>query len=282
MINSLHLPDQAYSVETPALLTVEGIIRLKADYEADVRLYEELPARIKLKKRLFEASLLFAPPGFNPDAPMPIKSVAEKSVASEGLPSVPSAEPIFELASEPMAGDGVVEEEEEEEEEEKKVSWIKAVSRVIEASECGLPHQEVLSKVKEIKVGEPSSVGEKGFYNAISRLEKRGELIKSGGLLYSKNLVEKMRSQGQTLPDMTSEARRRSGGSSAVALEVLRSHPEGMEANQLRDEVAGKPGMPASITKHGHYIYNILAPLIGQGIVIKDSNGLYRAVMEIE
>lgn len=280
MINSLNLPDQAYSAETPALLTVEGIIRLKADYEADVRLYEELPARIKSKKKLFEAALLFAPPGFNPDAPLPVKSVAEKIAAEEESPSVPSVEPIFELASEPMARDGVAEEEEEE--EEKKVSWIKAVFRVIETSECGLPHQEVLSKVKEIKVGEPSSVGEKGFYNAISRLEKRGALIKSGGLLYSKNLVEKMRSQGQPLPDMTTEARRRAGGSSAVALEVLRSHPEGMEANQLRDEVARKPGMPESITKHGHYIYNILAPLVGQGIVTKDSSGIYRAVRGIE
>lgn len=274
MINSLNLPDQAYSAETPALLTVEGIIRLKADYEADVRLYEELPARIKSKKRLFEAALLFAPPGFNPDAPVPVKNVAEKIAVPEELPSVPSVAPVFELASEPTTEDSVVE-------VEKKVSWIKAVSRVLEASECGLPHQEVLSRVKEIKVGEPSSVGEKGFYNAVSRLEMRGDLVKNGGLLYSKNLVDKMRLQGQSLPDMTTEARRRAGGSSAVALEVLRSHPDGMEANQLRDEVASKPGMPASITKHGHYIYNILAPLVGQGIVSKDSNGIYRAVKEI-
>src|SRR5665811_240951 len=95
MINSSNLPDQASSAEPPALLTVEGVIRLKADYEADVKLYEELPARIKSKKRLFEAALLFAPPGFNPNAPMPVKSVTEKIAASEELRAVPSVAPVF-------------------------------------------------------------------------------------------------------------------------------------------------------------------------------------------
>ena len=272
MTNTPNVPDQTPSIGASALLTVDDIVRLKIDYDADVRLYEELPARIKFKKRRFEAALLFAPPGFNPDAPMPALVTAPNPPESS---PVENAAPVFELASEPMtkedsAGSGG------------KLTWIKAVSHVLETSERGLPHQEVLSKVKETKLGEHSSAGDKGFYNAIARLEKRGELIKNGGLLYSKTLVEQMRAQGQSLPDMTTEARRRAGGSATVVLEVLRDHPEGMDANQLRDEVGKKPGVPASIAKHGHYIYNILGTLIGQGAVTKGAQGTYHVAKATE
>lgn len=264
--------EETSSAEIPVLLTVADIIRFKAEYEADVRLYEELPARIKQKKRRYEAALFFAPPGFDPNAPVPAPVVAPVPAplpTPSPEPSAPAA--CFELVSQPM-----IEEDADESEGEGRLTWIGELLRVLEAASRGLPHQEVLAMLKQTKLGERVSAGEKGFYNAVARLEKRGQLIKNGGLLYSPKLVEQMRQRGEVLPDVSLEMRRRAGGSGTVVLEVLSEHPEGLDVQALRNEVIKKPGVPASLEKHTHYIYNVVATLIGQGAVTKDAQGRYR------
>lgn len=278
-MSSLHEnPEQTSSASSSPLLTLEGIVRLKADYEADVRLLEELPARIKLKKRKYEAALLFAPPGFDPDAvalrpaETSAHAVAPTAVNAEFDPPmvlVPhKAEPEFDLVA-PIHGD---------QEAEGRLTWIGELARVLDAADRGLSHQEVLTILKQTELGQRVSTGEKGFYNAVLRLEKRGGLVKNGGLLYSPKLVEAMKARGETLPDVSIETRRRQGGSASVVMEVLRdAYPDGLDASQLRDEVAKKPGVPSSIGKHTHYIYNVLSTLMGQGEVVKDALGLYRA-----
>lgn len=248
-----------------SLLTVTDIIRLKADFEADVRLAEELPARIKLKRRKYEAALMFAPPGFDPNA-----MVFKRSDVEQEAPKVAEQESVPALPATQTNG------EQPQEQERKRMTWIGELSRVLDVSTRGLPHREVLETLKATELGGRPSEGDKGFYGAVARLEKKGRLVKNGGLLYSAKLVAQMKAQGEELPDMSLEARRRSGGSAAVVLQVLRESPDGMDAAQIRDAVGGLPGMPGSIAKHAHYIYNVLAPLIGQAEVTKDAQGIYR------
>lgn len=248
-------------IASPVTLTADEILRLKADYEADVRLYEELPARIKLKKRRFEAAMLFAPDGFDPN-----ESASPAAVTPplpESPPPPPAVQPEtkdFELTQEPV----------------ERLTWIGELARVLNSSDRGLSHKEVLAILKATPLGDSVSVGEKGFYNAVSRLEARGQLIKSGGLLYAKKLVEEMEARGEHLPDVTMETRRRAGGTATMIIEVLKLHPSGLDGNELRKQVAAMPGVPSSLSKHTHYIYNVLAPLIGQGVVAKGNDGLYR------
>lgn len=255
------------------LLRVSDILRFKEDYESDMRLLEELPARIKLKKRKYEAALMFAPPGFDPDA-RPEKSQTPEVTASVAEPpsivsptvepeeQATDEQPSFFLA-EPVEGTG-------------RLTWSSGLMEVLDGATSGVGHQDALAKLKKTPLGERVSKGEKGFYNAVANLEKRGKLVKSGGLLYSAKLVEKMKARGELLPNMSSEIRRRAGGAATVALEILKNHPEGLDANALRDELSKQEGMPASVSKHGHYIYNVLATLMGQGAVAKDAAGIYR------
>lgn len=255
------------AASSPVTMTADDILRLKADYEADVRLYEDLPARIKLKKRRFEAAMLFAPDGFDPNAPAdqtqaPVPPpVATTPPSPQPAPAVPVEANEFELAREPA----------------ERLTWVGELARVLNESSRGLSHKEALAMLKATPLGDSASTGDKGFYNAVFRLEGRGQLIKSGGLLYSKKLVDEMKARGEYLPDVTTETRRRAGGAATMILSVLKSNPEGLDGNELRKQVAAMPGVPSSMSKHSHYIYNILATLIGQGAVVKDDGGRYRA-----
>jgi hypothetical protein len=253
--------------EEQIVLPVEAILRLKAEYEADVRLLEELPARIKLKKRKYEAALMFAPPGFDPNAPViPAPRVRRRLELEEPAPTpAPTSPPKadFELVAPESRGG--------------KPTWIGELAALLDSLDRGITHKDALATLKA-NPGLSSSAGEKGFYNAVARLEKNHRLIKHGGLLYSPRVVAALAERGEPLPDISPEMRRRAGGSAAVALEVLRAHPDGLDAMRLREELGKLPAVPESVTKHSHYIYNVLATLIGQGEVAKDETGVYKAI----
>jgi hypothetical protein len=244
-----------------------------------VKLLEELPARIKAKKRKYEASLFFAPPGFDPDevpsAPIvqsaaPLKEDARTTASVEQV-DAPTTNPEMQLfpasPDEEDAGDGIA---------GGRITWFRELNRLLQDSPVGVSHQYALAELKKTSLGERVSQGEKGFYNAVARLEKKGLLIKSGGLLYSSKLVEEMKARGELLPDVSTEIRRRAGGSGTVVLEVLRANPQGLDANGLRSEMGKLPGISESIKKHTHYIYNVLGTLMGQGEIEKDAQGIYK------
>ena len=272
MIDTPISPGDSNSGFASPLLTVADIIRFKADYEADVRLLDELPARIKAKKRKYEASLVFAPAGFDPDAP-----IAEKTTnlfsASQKVPQL-IFEPILEARL--MSGEEVAQEGKDSEEGGRRITWSGELEKILEKASEGISHQDALSMLKSTSLGGRVSKGDKGFYNAIALLEKKNRLIKNGGLLYSQKLVEEMKSRGEILPDVSTETRRRAGGSGNAVLEILRVHSSGLDANELRNELGKLPGITKSITKHGHYIYNVLGTLMGQGEIEKDAQGIYR------
>lgn len=255
------------SSEEQIVLPAEAILRLKADYEADVQLLEALPARIKQKKRKYEAALMFAPAGFDPNAappesPRPRVRLLELDDTPVNDP--PETKAAFELVP-------------PSEERSERPTWIGELARLLESSDRGIAHKDALATLKANPQLQ-SSQGDKGFYNAVARLEKQGRLVKSGGLLYSPSLVKKLEAEGKPLPDISAEMRRRAGGSASVVMEVLKENPAGLDAPRLRAAVGAKPGVPESIIKHGHYIYNVLATLMGQGAITKDAKGVYRAV----
>lgn len=279
MISPSYFPDNASSEQSIALLTVDAILRLKADYESDLKLMEELPSRIKLKKKKYEASLLFAPLGFDPDVPVkkvaaPIASIvevpADEPLMSDLMPLDKVSNPPLQLFAEDEGGSddaGLA---------QGRTTWTGELKKLLNKSSVGISHQYALTQLKETSLGERVSKGEKGFYNAVGLLEKQGFLIKNGGLLYSDKLVADMKARGELLPDVSIEMRRRPGGSGSAALEVLRANPDGLDAHTLRIEMSKMPSVPQSVTKHGHYIYNVLGTLMGHGDIEKDNEGIYK------
>ena len=116
------------------------------------------------------------------------------------------------------------------------------------------------------------SVGEKGFYTAIAKLEKRGDLIKAGSLLFSREAMDKAKQRGELIPE---EAVSRIGASGVAVLEALGDQPEGLSASDLKEIVSARPDAAKSMKKHSNYIYNVLSHLIESGRVVKVDK-LYR------
>ena len=63
-----------------------------------------------------------------------------------------------------------------------------------------------------------------------------------------------------------------------MTLAVIQAHPAGIKAAELKVELQRRADCPASMKKHGHYIYSVLSKLMDSGAITKDSNGAYRAV----
>ncbi|WP_343724555.1 hypothetical protein [Herbaspirillum huttiense] len=247
----------------PSELSPDFILQLKAELEADIRLFDELPTRIALKKKRYEAALLFAPADFDPNMSSPSRENTIESVAP------PSKQQPAEFNLIPP----------EQEVTRSRVYWHEAIMSVLESSQKGLPHKEVLTMVKSAFPQIPSSNGEKGFYNAVAKLDAHNRIVKHGGLLYSAKLIKEMTERGEALPE--AEFRRRAGGSSDIVLSILREHKEGLTGAQLKEIASDFPDAPRSLRDHGQYIYNILATLIGTGAIVK-VNGIYKLSQEPE
>lgn len=237
------------------LLTLKDIVTLKEDYEADVRLLEELPARIKLKKRKYEAALFFAPPGW------------EEILRNMELPEPAPADDDDDAHPDAEGGqDGP----------EKRKKWTTELVRLLEASESGITRQEALAKLKAS--GLAGSEGDKGFYGAIAKLEFRNQLVKVGNMLYAPLVLAKLQAEGK-VPRHDPETLVRPNGSAMAALAVLKDYPEGLDANALRTLVGNRPGAAASILRHHHYIYNVLGTLLDQKSIVKEGE-IYKLAIQ--
>jgi hypothetical protein len=237
------------------LLTVTAIRSLKQDYEADLRLFAELPGRLEAKKRKLDAALMFLPPGIDLDGAAP--ELADKA-------ALPAPPPVTVNPSAPG-----------------KATWAGEMERMLLSLDAGISHQGLLQRLKQTELGERSSPGEKGFYNAIARLSERGLLEKHGGLLYHRTLADRIRASGRAFPDVTIEVARRAGGSASLVVETLEQHPKGLTAPELKKLLAVREDAPKSLREHGQYIYNILSTLIGNGTVSR-RKGVYRLAKKQE
>jgi len=149
-------------------------------------------------------------------------------------------------------------------------SWTEAIMQVVNGKTQGMAHPDVLKEVVE-RFSLPLSKGAKGFYNAIKRLSDDGAVVKRGGLIYTPALVAALERSGQVLPVRQVDR----GGSLSIVLGVLRDHPRGLSAPQVKELVGKHPDAPRSITQHKHYIYNVLGVLVQRGRIMRRS-GIYK------
>jgi hypothetical protein len=249
-------------------LSAEYILGLKAEVDRLRKLWAELPAIIDKRQKLYEAALLFAPEGFDPDAPVQsVEAYAQggEEVEEDEEPEDGKSADHFSLDVGETAEFALL----PVEHHSPKATWVSAVREVLTLVEKGVPHKELLALIRQTYPGLPVSNGEKGFYNAVFRLTERNELVKHGGLLYAASVVQAMEARGERLPEAAEHQVRR-GSSGEIVLEVLKANPDGLTGPDLRKAVSEMPSAPKSLREHGQYIYNVLATLIGTGVVVKN------------
>ena len=232
------------------MLTLGDFVRLREEIEADMNLLALLPGRIAQKKKLYDAALQYV------QANVGITVAPDGGRTSNSVTRPPDTQPVLQGDQDSMD----------------KLTWIGQTRRIINAADRGLSYAEILTELKALPLA--PSVGDKGFYNAMVRLESKGEVVKTGGLVYSARLAQQ---QGLT-PRQHTKNEVAAGGTSGVTLAVIQAHPAGIKAAELKVELQRRADCPASMKKHGHYIYSVLSKLMDSGAITKDSNGAYRAV----
>lgn len=237
----------------PPYLPDEFILALKVYAEEKQREADEAAAR-------YAASKVLKRPDFDPD----------KVTATAANPSTPPAQVSLRLrrgrprtVPPPLPVPQI----------RKRGGWREAILHVLDAAAGGLPHQEVVRVARQQFELAPSNE-EKAFYNALSKLVSAGAVVKYGNLLFSEKTMAAAKAGG-SLPPLPAVARR-AGSSAELVLSILRDHPDGLTGPQLREALHHVPSAPKSLYEHGHYIYNVLSPLMGTGEVIKSDDGVYR------
>ncbi len=232
-------------------LSAEFILGLIAERDEKRELVDRLSAEIAALEKRIDAAMLFAPAGFNPAAPMP-------DVEGPPRPQTRSS-PLFVRWS---GGDD-------------KTTWREAILGVLATAGRGMSHKNVVAMARDRYVLPPVRDGEeKAFYNALSKLVHSGQVVKHGNLLYLASTYREADKAG-ALPAVGPTARR-VGSSAELVAGLLREHAEGLTGPQLRDHLRRVPDAPKSLWEHAQYVYNILAPMIGSGEVVKSQDGVYR------
>lgn len=262
-----------------ACLPDEFILRVKATAEAKRKESDEWAAR-------YAAAKVLARPGFDPDS-----IVTPVSVIPSANPVPTTVQPIPSGSAPPhrrriilrrpsststivhAKNTGAISEPSHDERPDERPSWRTAILHVLDSADGGLPHQAVM-RAARAQFDLPPSNGEKAFYNALAKLAQAGAVIKHGNLLFSEKTMAAAKANG-SLPPLPTVARR-AGSSAELVLSILWGHPNGLTGPQLRDAMRDVPEAPKSLYEHGQYIYNVLAPLVGTGEVVKTEDGFYR------
>lgn len=226
----------------------------------DRRAVELAVAQAKKSEEDYNAALRFAPAGFAPEkvkSPSRARPKAKKKIKTKPIGDTAKRK-VKQIDLFPKA--------------ENSPTWTIEISRRIEQHPEGIAHSKLLGEILKSPPPELAiSAGYKGFYHAIRRLLKRGDIVKHGTLLYTAKAMEAIRESGQELPVPD----RRVGGTGAIVIETLGKHPTGLTGPQLQALASMEPGAPKSMRDHPHYIYNVLSSLISNGRV-KKFRGMYK------
>jgi len=152
-----------------------------------------------------------------------------------------------------------------------RITWSGEMRRILSKQRSGISYRDLLTEIASGALNKSRSAGDKGFYQAIKRLNDAGELVKRGGLLYAPDILSKLEANGVSIPE---GPQRSTGGSGDIIRFILKQNPKGLSGPELRELLRAHPDAPKSMQKHPHYIYNILGSLIGTGKITK-ANGKY-------
>lgn len=152
--------------------------------------------------------------------------------------------------------------------------FIGYIGKITKPCPDGITHADLMSALLRSphsdRVKKNSS---KSYYKTTSKMLEDHILVRHGNRLYHTVVYENLRKNG-ALPSSESASTVRPNTSGYFILNALELHPEGLTAIQLKDELSKFPNAPESLIKHRHFIYNVLATLIGAGEVLRN-DGLY-------
>lgn len=246
--------------EDVTLLTVASVKAMKEDYEADERLLAELPARVAQKKMRFEAALLFV----SEEQKKAIFAEAPK----EDVNDTPDARETLELTIPETPARRFVTTR------GGKPTWTGLIMQVLDGAGEGMPHDQIMSEIGRLNAafGEELGHNTKPYYNAMSKLELKGEIEKRAGYFYRAGLIHELLRHGEELPEEPEEpaVQLKEYSSAWFIDQVLRNAQGGMTAHEIKEALKDEEGVTPKLITNRSFIFNVLKALQAGGYIEKD------------
>lgn len=156
-----------------------------------------------------------------------------------------------------------------------KESWVGMVRRWVNEAPLGLTFPELRDKIeKDADASSRFRASEKGYYNALSRLAQRGEIIRENGRVFSpaahaafKREVEAGRVDGTPPPPANTYS-----PMGEAILDIVASRP-GILGKDILHELRTDSEFNATLTPHNSGAYNIIARLVRRKQLIRRDDG---------
>ncbi|HEY5065371.1 MAG TPA: hypothetical protein VIJ04_11205 [Xanthobacteraceae bacterium] len=158
-----------------------------------------------------------------------------------------------------------------------KSEWKTIIREVALTSDHPVPYAEARDEIMKTHLAEKLQKSEKGFYHAISKLSKAGEIVAYKGHLFSPELFTKFTTDlaaGLVRDLKFPNVAHRSPMGDAVKT-MMQSRPNGAESGHIIWELRKNPEFAAIIEKNKTHPYNVLARLTKTGELVKRGKRYY-------
>jgi hypothetical protein len=155
--------------------------------------------------------------------------------------------------------------------------WKRTIRELTLASTAPLPYGELRQKINATPLAERLAQSEKGFYHAISKLSKAGDIVAYKGHVFAPALFEKFQQDlrsGRVLDLKIPNAAHNSPMGDAIK-EMMCKRPTGATSGNMIWELRKNPEFAAVIDRNKTHPYNVIRRLYDRGVLQKRGKRYY-------
>lgn len=158
-----------------------------------------------------------------------------------------------------------------------KVSWTREISRILRENAGPVGFRELRAEIERGPLAERMARSDKGFYGAVGKLEKRGDLVKYKGWLFDPGAFRTFQHElaAGMRDDLEDKTHQRSSPMGNRILEILSRHPNGIESKRLVEELKRDPAFADVIKRNATSAYNVFTRLVKRGEIRKEGRVYY-------
>ncbi|HEY4583668.1 MAG TPA: hypothetical protein VIG88_12545 [Lysobacter sp.] len=165
-----------------------------------------------------------------------------------------------------------------------KPTWTGVIMKVFQAATTGLSHGDVMNRIRvsNTEFGDRLDADSKRYYTSMTKLEKRGELIRKNGLFFIPDLLTSLTAKGEIfeVPPKPVEGPKPYTSAWHI-LQCLRSVSTGLTAPEIKTMLSNEEGVTPALLQTNNFIFNVLKSMQDKGWIVRDDDSKrYIAVPE--
>lgn len=154
-------------------------------------------------------------------------------------------------------------------------SWREALKGWIYASEVPLSPADLREIIAKSPKAAEFNKSDKGFYHALTRLQKSGDIIRHAGRYYSPKVFSEMADQAP--PEVVSYAAPNviiHSPMGEAILDIVSANP-GITSAKIIETLKGDLEFRATLTPHTTGAYNVMSRLAKRGQIVREGSGCF-------